>query len=255
MPAARAIQAATCKHFGINQGDLVGTRRQRALVRARHLAMFLCRQRLGLSYPELGIAFGNRDHTTILSACERARERLALEPGMRDHLRSVETLLVASTAAASLGTAMPVDRATQMSKGAAEHLLPAAPEGWTNERLGQEPASAPPAALGGAHLAAEVRRLTALLNTPQTVDWVESVRLEAAHQRERWGSDHDAGKSPADWFWLLGYLSGKALAAAVAGNTEKALHHTISAGAVLANWHLALSGADTRMRPGIVEPT
>lgn len=147
-----------------------------------------------------------------------------------------------------------------MSKGAAEVPASAAPEGSTNERLGQEPASTPPAALGGVRLdpialEAEVRRLTALLNTPQTVDWVESVKVEAAHQRERWGTDHDAGKTPADWFWLLGYLGGKALAAAALGNTEKALHHTISAGAALANWHLALSGADTRMRPGIVGPT
>jgi hypothetical protein len=103
-------------------------------------------------------------------------------------------------------------------------------------------------------LQAEVQRLTALLNTPQTADWAESVKIEAAHQRERWGSDHDAGKSPADWFWLIGYLAGKTLQAAVVGNTDKALHHTISAGAALANWHLALSGTDTRMRPGIEPP-
>jgi hypothetical protein len=100
-------------------------------------------------------------------------------------------------------------------------------------------------------LEAEVRRLKALINTPQVADWAAAVELEAAHQRERWPSEHDAGKSPADWFWLLGYLAGKALHAAALGNTEKALHHTISAGAALANWHLALSGVDTRMRPGI----
>ncbi len=100
----------------------------------------------------------------------------------------------------------------------------------------------------------EVKRLQALLNTPELVDFTKAVQLEAAHQRERWGTDHDGGKAPADWFWLLGYLAGKALHAHNAGNAEKALHHTISSAAALANWHSAILGK-TNMRPGIEPPT
>jgi hypothetical protein len=100
-------------------------------------------------------------------------------------------------------------------------------------------------------LRAANERLTALLNTPEVEDWAQGVILEVGHQRERWGADHDAGKSPFDWFWLVGYLAQKAAASAVAGDIEKAKHHTISTGAALANWHLALSGVDDRMRPGI----
>jgi len=99
-------------------------------------------------------------------------------------------------------------------------------------------------------LKAEVDRLNALINTPHTDDWFEGVRLEPAHQIERWGTSHDEGKQPADWFWLLGYLGGKALAAALAGNIEKAKHHTISSGAALLNWFRAISGDSTAMRPG-----
>jgi hypothetical protein len=98
---------------------------------------------------------------------------------------------------------------------------------------------------------AEIERLSALVNTPQLHDFSAAVVLEAAHQRERWSADHDAGKEPEDWFWLLGYLAGKALASAKAGDRDKAMHHTISSAAALANWHAALLGADTRMRPGI----
>jgi hypothetical protein len=98
---------------------------------------------------------------------------------------------------------------------------------------------------------AERERLLALLNTPEVDDWAKGAILEAAHQRERWGADHNAGKSPFDWFWLVGYLAQKAAASAVAGDTEKAKHHTISTGAALANWHLSLNGTDTRMRPGV----
>jgi hypothetical protein len=105
-----------------------------------------------------------------------------------------------------------------------------------------------------AELQAEVDRLRALIDSPQTEDFLTAVKLEAAHQVSRWTHEHDAGKTPADWFWLLGYLSGKALAAAVKGDREKALHHTISSAAALMNWHRALSGADNRMRPGIDPP-
>lgn len=103
-------------------------------------------------------------------------------------------------------------------------------------------------------LVEEIERLQGLLNTPEVNDFTDAVRREAAHQRERWGTDHDAGKQPEDWFWLLGYLAGKALSAAKAGNRDKALHHTISSAAALANWHVALLGADNRMRPGIDPP-
>lgn len=93
-----------------------------------------------------------------------------------------------------------------------------------------------------------------IINTPETADFMAGVPIEAQHQRERWGADHDAGKAPLDWFWLIGYLAQKAATAQMSGDTEKALHHTISTGAALANWHAAISGKDTAMRPGIEPP-
>lgn len=90
-----------------------------------------------------------------------------------------------------------------------------------------------------------------IINAPETADFMAGVPIEASHQRERWGSDHDAGKTPFDWFWLVGYLAQKAVDAAVRGDTEKAKHHTISTAAALANWHAALAGYSNAMRPGI----
>lgn len=95
--------------------------------------------------------------------------------------------------------------------------------------------------------------LKAILNTPETDDFFRGIELEAAHQRMRWPSEVDAGKTHADWFWLVGYLAGKCLHAAIAGNMEKALHHTISTAAALANWHRAIKGFGN-MRPGIDTP-
>lgn len=103
-------------------------------------------------------------------------------------------------------------------------------------------------------LRSEVERLRALINTPHVADFLEAVRIEAAHQCERWGVENDAGKEPQAWFWLLGYLAGKAVNAAIKGDREKALHHTISSAAVLLNWHAHMAGERTRMRPGIEPP-
>ncbi len=96
------------------------------------------------------------------------------------------------------------------------------------------------AAMERASERAELKRLRALLNSPELHYFKEGVVIEAAHQRERWGAQHDEGKEPADWFWLVGYLAGKALAAHIGGDLDKAKHHTISAAAALANWHASV---------------
>ena len=96
--------------------------------------------------------------------------------------------------------------------------------------------------------------LSQLLDTAETEDFDKAIPLEAAHQIKRWGTEHDSGKQPADWFWLVGYLAGKALASHLHGNLEKAKHHTISTAAALRNWHAHIRSGNTLMRPGIEEP-
>lgn len=97
-------------------------------------------------------------------------------------------------------------------------------------------------------------RAEAALNTPEVEDFAKASVSEAQHQRARWGASHDAGKQPLDWFWLIGYLAQKAATAHMAGDTFKAKHHTISTAAALANWHAAITGEHTKMRPGIDTP-
>jgi hypothetical protein len=87
-------------------------------------------------------------------------------------------------------------------------------------------------------MAANARaKAEALRQIPVTEDWFEGVRAEAEHQRLRYPPEHDASKNPLDWFWLIGYLAQKAAFAALAGDDEKAKHHTISTSAALLNWH------------------
>jgi hypothetical protein len=98
---------------------------------------------------------------------------------------------------------------------------------------------------------ARVRELEALINQPSTAVFVDAVRTEIAHQVDRWGAEHDAGKRPEDWITLVVYLLGKATASHYIGDREKLLHHVITIAATCGNWHAALTGADNRMRPGI----
>lgn len=112
------------------------------------------------------------------------------------------------------------------------------------------------AELASARMLAEVRgkerdELAARLNTPHTANFLEAVTNEAAHQVARWGVEHDAGKRAEDWIALVAYLLGKATKAHYDNDRQKLLHHIITIAAVCANWHANLTGADTRMRPGV----
>ena len=102
-------------------------------------------------------------------------------------------------------------------------------------------------------LQAEIRRLNAIINTPQSGDFLRAVSIEAEHQRQRWGSAHDAGKTNPDWNALIAYLLGKALTAMAIGDRDKSEHHVITAAAVLKNWHAAVTGQDNAMRPGYAD--
>lgn len=97
---------------------------------------------------------------------------------------------------------------------------------------------------------AEIERLNGLIHAPELDNFLRAVHIEAVHQVERWGTAHDRAKRPADWFWLVGYLGGKALHAAVSGDRDKARHHCISTAAALYNWHCAIQGIDVSMCPG-----
>lgn len=88
--------------------------------------------------------------------------------------------------------------------------------------------------------ALQAHDLHALINNPHTDEFLQAVKLEAAHQRDRWGDAHARGKSAENWFWLVGYLAGKCLRACITGDKAKALHHTISSAAALANWYEAI---------------
>ncbi|MBI3021094.1 MAG: chromosomal replication initiator protein DnaA [Candidatus Omnitrophica bacterium] len=65
------IQRRVAEYFQIEVGVLCGVKRERSILYPRQVAMFLCRRLTDASLPEIGRAFGGKDHTTVLHAVEK----------------------------------------------------------------------------------------------------------------------------------------------------------------------------------------
>jgi chromosomal replication initiator protein len=87
------VQRVVCHHFKLKSGDLLSKDRHRSIAFARHVAMYLCRERLKCSLPELGRAFGNRDHTTVMSAVRKVKALRTNDPEVRAHIEALERKL------------------------------------------------------------------------------------------------------------------------------------------------------------------
>ena len=87
------IQRAVCHDFKLRSTDLLSKDRHKSVAFARHVAMYLCKQRLKCSFPELGRAFGNRDHTTVMSAVRKIDSLRSDSAEVRVDLEAIERKL------------------------------------------------------------------------------------------------------------------------------------------------------------------
>lgn len=67
------IQKTVADYFKVRVADLLSERRSRSVARPRQIAMALAKELTSHSLPEIGDAFGGRDHTTVLHACRRIK--------------------------------------------------------------------------------------------------------------------------------------------------------------------------------------
>ncbi len=74
------IQKTVADYFKVRMSDLLSERRSRSVARPRQVAMALAKELTAHSLPEIGEAFGGRDHTTVLHACKRVKELQESEP-------------------------------------------------------------------------------------------------------------------------------------------------------------------------------
>ena len=87
------IQKTVAEYFKIRVADLLSKRRTRSITRPRQIAMALCKELTSHSLPEIGDAFGGRDHTTVLHACRKVKELIESESSIDEDYSNLINIL------------------------------------------------------------------------------------------------------------------------------------------------------------------
>ncbi len=83
----------TAEMFGFGREQLIGPSRRRPLVEARQVAMYVTRDVTDLSFPDIGRAFGDRDHTTVMHACRKVEDRMGEKQQIFDKVTALHQKL------------------------------------------------------------------------------------------------------------------------------------------------------------------
>ncbi len=88
------IVNAVVEYYGLDKNLLVGKARTQKVATPRHIAMYLCRKHLDVSYLKIGEEFGGRDHSTVLSACEKIEKMVKTNEEYKRAVRDIESTLI-----------------------------------------------------------------------------------------------------------------------------------------------------------------
>ena len=83
------IQRVVAEYYKIKVSDLHSKRRSRSVARPRQVAMYLAKDLTHHSLPEIGEAFGGRDHTTVLHACRKIKEMIESDADIREDVKNL----------------------------------------------------------------------------------------------------------------------------------------------------------------------
>lgn len=87
------IQRVVAEYYKIKVADILSKRRSRSVARPRQVAMTLAKELTNHSLPEIGDAFGGRDHTTVLHACRKIRELKETDADIREDWQNLQRSL------------------------------------------------------------------------------------------------------------------------------------------------------------------
>jgi chromosomal replication initiator protein len=87
------IKKITAEYYKIRVSDLLSKRRNRSITRPRQIAMSLAKELTNHSLPEIGEAFGGRDHTTVLHACRKVSELRKQEKKTEEDYKNLNNIL------------------------------------------------------------------------------------------------------------------------------------------------------------------
>jgi chromosomal replication initiator protein len=94
VPTIPGIQKVVADFFGVRVDDLRSRGRNKSIVLPRQVAMYLCREVVKASLPDIGDGFG-KDHTTVIHACEKVKRKIAGEEAFRKQMDELSVRLSA----------------------------------------------------------------------------------------------------------------------------------------------------------------
>ena len=83
----------TASYFSITVDDLISKRRTKAVVRPRHIAMYLAKTMTTRSLPDIGRRFGGRDHSTVIHAVNKITETLTSDAVLAEDVEALRRRL------------------------------------------------------------------------------------------------------------------------------------------------------------------
>lgn len=90
---AEQIKNTVCEYYNITTSQLIGSGRTTLLTVPRHIAIYLCRTLLNMTFEEIGAQFGNRDHSTIMNACLKIEKQLENDKTYQMVINKIKQLL------------------------------------------------------------------------------------------------------------------------------------------------------------------
>ena len=87
------IKETVAKYFSINKDDLSGNKRSNDIAFPRQIAMYLCREIANMSYPQIGIDFGGRDHSTVMHGCKKIEKEIKEKNSTKLIVESVKNII------------------------------------------------------------------------------------------------------------------------------------------------------------------
>jgi chromosomal replication initiator protein len=90
LPEIPQIAAIVAKHYGLKISELRSSSRQRAVVSARSVAIYLARKITRASLDQIGRYFGGRDHTTMMHSCRKIEELTGEDPAFCQEIEQLE---------------------------------------------------------------------------------------------------------------------------------------------------------------------
>ena len=87
------IKETVSKYFSIDKDDLAGSKRSNDIAFPRQIAMYLCREIAGMSFPQIGADFGNRDHSTVMHGCNKISREIKEKNSTKLIVESVKNII------------------------------------------------------------------------------------------------------------------------------------------------------------------